>query len=253
MQALILAAGCGRRLRPLTDSIPKALVEINGVPLLCNALDCISGRGVAEVVLVVGDKKELIVQRVGHQYKGMKITYVENPLYNETNNVYSLWLARNYIHDDLIMLECDLFYGRPLIDSALSGNAECNILVSPFNAETMDGTVVNVAQDMIVDALIIKRFQTEGVDYSQMYKTVNIYTFTQDFFCNKFMPAIDTYIATQGANSYYELVLGSLVYFGNNNIKAINVDEDDWSEIDNLEDLKRVEHKLCNNTSHSDI
>ncbi len=243
MQALILAAGCGRRLRPLTDKIPKALVEINGTPLLNNALDCLSGRNISEVLLVVGDKKGMIIDRIGHQYKGMNITYVENPLYDKTNNVYSLWLAKNYLHDDLIMLECDLFYGRQLIDTALAGDGECNMVVSPFNPKTMDGTVVHVKEDRSVDALIIKRHQQADMDYSQLYKTVNIYTFSQDFVCNKFMPALDTYVFTQGADSYYELVLGALIYYGNNSIKAIDVPETAWSEIDSLEDLKRVERR----------
>lgn len=81
MQALILAAGCGKRLRPLTDRIHKSLVEINGVPLLINTLDCLSGRNINEVLLIVGDKKDLVIGRIGHQYKDMKITYIENPLY----------------------------------------------------------------------------------------------------------------------------------------------------------------------------
>ena len=244
MQALILAAGYGKRLRPLTDKTHKSLVEVHGTPLLINALDCLSGRNIQEVLLVVGDKKDLVVSRVGHQYKGMKITYIENTIYRETNNVYSLWLAKNYIHDDLIMLECDLFYHRSLIDKILEANGDANMLVSPFNPETMDGTVVQLDSDKNVQALIIGRDQKRGMDYTGMYKTVNIYVYKKDFICGQLMPAVDCYVTTQSVNSYYELVLGALVYFKNSVIKAVVVDTGEWCEIDDLEDLKRAEAKF---------
>lgn len=79
MQALILAAGCGKRLRPLTDYVPKSLVEVNGIPLLVNALECLSGRGIEEVLIVIGDKKDIIVERLGFRYKEMKIVYIVVP------------------------------------------------------------------------------------------------------------------------------------------------------------------------------
>ena len=156
MQALILAAGCGKRLRPLTDYVPKSLVEVNGIPLLVNALECLSGRGIEEVLIVIGDKKDIIVERLGFRYKEMKIVYIDNPRYQETNNIYSFWLARNYVHDDVVMLECDLFYRRSLIDRILEGEGECNILVSPYRSESMDGTVVTMDKVGTVKSLVIK-------------------------------------------------------------------------------------------------
>lgn len=244
MQALILAAGYGKRLRPLTDRIHKSLVEVHGTPLLINALNCLSGRNIDEVLLVVGDKKDMVIDRIGHQYKGMKITYIENPIYKETNNVYSFWLAKNYVHDDLIMLECDLFYRRSLIDKVLVGKGDANILVSPFDPATMDGTVVQVDEDGKVKSLIIGRDQYPGMNYGEMYKTVNIYTYRKDFICHHLMPAVDCYVATQTVNSYYELVLGALIYFKNSDVRAVLADADEWCEIDDMEDLKRAEEKF---------
>ena len=118
------------------------------------------------------------------------------------------------------------------------------MMVSPFDEKTMDGTVVRVNSDEVVSSLLIKRDQDLSLDYVNMYKTVNIYTFAKDFICNKFMPAIDTYIRTQGVNSYYELVLGSLIYYKNSKIEAVVVDSSLWSEIDNIEDLKQAERKF---------
>jgi len=241
MQALILAAGFGRRLQPITHKIPKSLVEVNGTPLLINALDCLSGKDINETLIVVGDKKEQIIDRVGHRYKDMKITYIENPVYETTNNVYSFWLASNYINDDVIMLECDLIYNKSLIDRLLlESKASCNILVSKFNPQTMDGTVVEVDENHHVRSLIIKRDQKENMDYTNMAKTVNIYCFKKQFIIDKFLPSVDVYVKTQSVNSYYELVLGSLIYYGNSDFSAVFADADEWFEIDNIEDLNRA-------------
>lgn len=245
MQALILAAGYGKRLRPLTDRTHKSLVEVNGVPLLVNALDCLSGRSIDEVLLVVGDKKNMVIDKIGHQYKGMKITYIENPLYKETNNVYSFWLAKNYIHDDVIMLECDLFYRRTLIDKILQAREECNVLVSPFDISSMDGTVVDVDNECRVKSLIVKNKQGVDFDYSDKYKTVNIYSFKKEFILYKLFPFIDTYVHVQSVNSYYELVLGGLIYWGNSNISAVKVSALEWCEIDTLEDLRIAEKRFA--------
>lgn len=244
MQALILAAGCGKRLRPLTDYTHKSLVEVNGTPLLINALECLSGRNISEVLIVVGDKKEKIIDKIGFQYKDMRVVYIDNPKYLETNNVYSLWLARNYVHDDIVMLECDLFYHRSLIDLLLQGKGECNILVSPFDFDSMDGTVVSIDKENRVKSLVVKRDQGEDFDYSDKYKTVNAYTFRKSFVLGRLFPFIDTYIHTENVNSYYELVLGGLIYWGNDDIRSVIIPDTEWCEIDSIEDLKCAERKF---------
>lgn len=245
MQALILAAGCGNRLRPLTDHVPKSLVEVNGIPLLVNALDCLSERGIQEVLIVVGDKKDMIISRLGFKYKEMRIVYIDNTAYLETNNIYSFWLARDYIKDDVIMLECDLFYRRNLIDKILEGEGDCRMLVTPFNEEYMDGTVVTIDDSNQVKSLIIKCNQVGKFDYSDKLKTVNVYWFKKEFIKNKLLHFIDTYIRTQSVNSYYELVLGGIIYWGNNDIRAVTVAETEWSEIDDIEDLEKANIKFA--------
>ncbi|MBR6408565.1 MAG: phosphocholine cytidylyltransferase family protein [Clostridia bacterium] len=243
MQGLILAAGFGSRLQPLTNTMPKSLTEINGRPLLINALTLLAKNGVDETVIVVGHMKDKIMETIGNDFAGMKITYVENELYRSTNNVYSFYLAKDYIRDDTVMLECDLFFCDDLIKCIMSSNADCGILVSPYNRKTMNGTVIE-AENGRAKRLIIKRDQNDGFDYTNMLKTVNVYKFKRDFLLDKLFPAVELYVRTQSVNSYYELVLGSLIYYGNQDIETVEIDESRWAEVDDADDLAAAEEKF---------
>ena len=106
MQAIILAAGNGNRLRPLTDSIPKVMIEVCGETIIKRALNHLAElKKIKEVIIVVGYKAERIKEHIGKSYKDMKITYVLNKDYSSTNNMYSLWLAKDYVKNDVILLE----------------------------------------------------------------------------------------------------------------------------------------------------
>ena len=252
MQAVILAAGFGSRLRPLTETQPKCLTEVDGVSLLANELNLLSERNVRETIVVLGHMREKIVDAIGFQWKGMKITYVENSVYRETNNVFSLNLARNYVDDDFILLECDLFFQRDVLDALLeSTENDCNILVSPFNAKTMNGTVVKVDDEGRVLELVLGKRQNADFNYDDALKTVNVYFFKKDFAIRRLFPLIEYYVETQSRKSYYELALGALVYWGNDSIKAISISEESWAEIDDLEDLARAEVKFGKSRSYA--
>ena len=243
VQAIILAAGFGKRLSPLTDNCPKSLVEVNGKPLLINALDILASCGVERTIIVVGYMKEKIIQAVGYSHNGMDISFVENTAYNKTNNVFSFYLTKDYIDDDALLIECDLFYKEELIRRIAACQGECNIMVSPYDAQTMDGTVVFADKNDMAKSLVVKRFQNEDFDFTDALKTVNIYKFSRDFLKNKFYPAVETYVRTQDLDNYYEFVLGSLVYYGDD-IHVLRVSADEWAEVDSLSDLKIAEEKF---------
>lgn len=242
MKALILAAGYGRRLQPITDEIPKSMVEVNGVPLLVNAIDNLIANGITEIGIVVGHKASYIKNTIGSTFRDANISYYENERYLETNNVFSLYKALEFCKDDMLMLECDLFYRKEMIEKIKNGKGDCSILVSPFNAETMDGTVIQVEDD-VAKQLILGKWQTSDFDYSDKKKTVNVYRFTKEFL-QKYVPLIKWYIETMGENSYYEKVLGSLIYLQECDIRIVEVPEDMWCEIDDVEDLKRANVKF---------
>lgn len=240
MQAIILAAGMGSRLHPMTETMPKCMVSVKGRPLLLNALDKLAATGKVDSVMVVcGYMADVIQKGVGCAHQGMKIEYVANDKYDTTNNVYSLYLVGDWVKSDCLLLECDLFYGQDLIDTIMAGEADCDILVSPYNRETMNGTVI-FAENRAARSLVIKAHQDAGVDYGHAYKTVNVYRLKEKFFNGKLMPALQNYVHTGNLQSYYELVLGSLIYYRNDDIKICVIDESRWHEIDDMQDYERA-------------
>ena len=242
MKALVLAAGFGKRLRPITDSIPKSMVEVNGTPLLVNALNNLTALGITDVGIVVGHMADYIRDRIGTEWNGAKISYFENRRYLETNNVVSLYNALSFCDDEMLMLECDIFYHKEMLKKLISGKGDCSILVSPFNPETMDGSVIRVEGDRAVE-LVLGKWQSEDFDYTNTRKTVNMYRFSKDFI-GKYMPLIKWYVENMGENSYYEKVLGSLMYLRECDFRVVEVPEEMWCEIDDIEDLERARKKF---------
>lgn len=238
MKALILAAGFGKRLRPITNTIPKSMVKVNGTPLLVNALNNLTELGIMDIGIVVGHMAEYIKSQIGFEYNGAKITYYENKRYLETNNIVSLYEAKEFCDDDMLMLECDIYYHKELLSNLLHGEGECSILVSPFNKNTMDGTVIRIDGDKAIE-LILGKWQEDDFCYTNTRKTVNMYRFTKDF-AKKYMDLVTWYVKNMGEQSYYEKVLGSLLYLRECDIRIVEVPENMWCEIDNKEDLERA-------------
>ncbi|MDE5626931.1 MAG: phosphocholine cytidylyltransferase family protein, partial [Candidatus Amulumruptor sp.] len=175
MQAIILAAGMGRRLGNLTKGHTKCMVEVNGVTLIDRVIQQLSRLNLDRLVLVIGYKGKELKEYLGNRYDDiMKIEYVENPIYDKTNNIYSLALAKEWLcKDDTILLESDLIFEDSLLDILLQHPDQNLALVAKYES-WMDGTMVRINQDRdIVNFVPKAAFRYENVnDY---YKTVNIY------------------------------------------------------------------------------
>lgn len=243
MKALILAAGFGKRLQPITNEIPKSMVKVNGTPLLVNALNNLIDLGIKDIGIVVGHMADYIKEHVGTIYRGAKISYYENARYLETNNVVSLYQAADFCDDDMLMLECDFYYHKEMLAYLLDGKGECSILVSPFNPKTMDGSVITIEGD-VARGLTLGKWQGEGFDYSNARKTVNMYKFTKKFVENKYMPLVKWYVENMGENSYYEKILGALLYLRECDAHIVEVPEEMWCEIDDVNDLTRARERF---------
>ncbi|MDR2194332.1 MAG: NTP transferase domain-containing protein [Treponema sp.] len=121
MQTIILAAGMGSRLGKYTAHNTKCMLSINGKTLIERALDAINNAGIRECTIVVGYKKEHLISFLGNHYKNIHIRYISNVVYNKTNNIYSLYLTKELlVQDDVLLLESDLIFEERVITDILA-------------------------------------------------------------------------------------------------------------------------------------
>ena len=241
MQAIILAAGMGRRLGEYTKDNTKCMVPVNGVRLIDRLLHQLSNLELSRVVIVVGYQAENLKSYIGTRYADqLTIEYVENPVYDKTNNIYSLWLAKERLQeDDTLLIESDLIFSDRLFPMVLENPYPNLALVAKYES-WMDGTMVRIDTDNNIVNFIPK----QAFDYSQVdsyYKTVNIYKFNQDFLRNSYVPFLDAYTKAVGDNEYYENVLRIITLLDNSNLKALDIGRERWYEIDDKQDLDIAE------------
>ena len=236
MQALILAAGMGRRLGALTEDNTKCMLKINGCRLIDRILDSLSELCFSRVILVVGYKGENVRKHVGDRYKGMEIIYVENKIYDKTNNIYSLNLAKDYLlAEDTVLLESDLIFETSVLKYLLENEYPNLALVDKYES-WMDGTVVTLDGENKIESFISKRhFRYSDID--RYYKTVNIYRFSKEFSQTHYVPFLDAYCHALGNNEYYEQVLRVITLLDDSPLKALPLNGEKWYEIDDVQDL----------------
>ena len=241
MQAIILAAGMGRRLGEYTKSNTKCMVPVNGVTLIDRLLGQLSRQSLSRVIIVVGYKGKELRQHIGHRYDGqLHIEYAENPIYDKTNNIYSLALVKDKLQeDDTLLIESDLIFSDRLIPMIV-GNPYPNLALVAKYESWMDGTMVRIDDDCnIVNFVPKKAFSYQDVD--QYYKTVNIYKFSREFSRNKYVPFLDAYSKAMGNNEYYEQVLRVITLIDSVDMKALPIGSEKWYEIDDVQDLDIAE------------
>ncbi|MBQ3027080.1 MAG: aminotransferase class I/II-fold pyridoxal phosphate-dependent enzyme [Alistipes sp.] len=236
MQAVILAAGMGRRLGELTGDNTKCMLEVNGVKLIDRALECLAEHNLSRIVLVVGYKRENVMRYVGNSYKGIEVVYVENPIYDKTNNIYSLYLAKDYlVAEDTLLLESDLIYESSVVRRIVENDYPNLALVDKYES-WMDGTVVMLNDECKIKNFISKRdFKYSDID--SYYKTVNIYKFSKEFSTTHYVPFLKAYCQALGRNEYYEQVLKVITLLDDSPLKALPLHGEQWYEIDDIQDL----------------
>ena len=236
MQAIILAAGMGKRLGEYTHDNTKCMLEVNGIRLVDRALAALKEVKVSKVVLVVGYKGQNVKDYVGTEYQGIPIEYVENPIYDKTNNIYSLYLAKDYMtEEDTLLLESDIIFAPSVIKKLVDDERPNLALVDKYES-WMDGTVVTLDKDQKITRFIDK----SGFDFSEIhnyYKTVNIYKFSKEFSKKYYVPFLTAYSTALGDNEYYEQVLRVILHLRNAPLFALPLSGDLWYEIDDMQDL----------------
>ena len=220
MQAIILAAGMGKRLGEYTHDNTKCMLEVNGIKLIDRALSTLHEINVSRVIIVVGYKGQNVKDYVGTDYQGIPIVYVDNPVYDKTNNIYSLFLASDYMREeDTILLESDLIYEPAVVKRLLEDDFPNIALVDKYES-WMDGTVVTIDEESRITSFIDKnRFKFEEI--KSYYKTVNIYKFSKDFSSKYYVPFLTAYSTALGNNEYYEQVLRVILHLHDAPLKAL--------------------------------
>ena len=231
----------GRRLGEKTRDNTKCMVEVNGTALIDRLLTQLAALKLNRVVIVVGYQGQRLKDHIGHRYdRQLTIEYAENPIYDRTNNIYSLSLVKDRLQeDDTLLIESDLIVSDRLLPM-ITENPYPNLALVAKYETWMDGTMVRIDDEQNIVSFVPKKaFKYEDVD--QYYKTVNIYKFSREFSQNKYVPFLEAYCHALGNNEYYEQVLRVITLLDNAELKALPIGNEKWYEIDDIQDLDIAE------------
>lgn len=240
MQAIILAAGMGKRLKELTSEATKCMVKVNGVAMIDRMLGALDKLGLSRIVVVVGYEGQKLMDYIDALGIATSIEYVNNTVYDKTNNIYSLYLAKDYlVQEDTLLLESDLVFEEAVLQKLIRHPYPSLVLVDKFES-WMDGTVVTLDDHDNIQSFVAKReFDFNRID--EYYKTVNIYKFSKEFSQLYYVPFLEIYCKALGTNEYYEQVLKVITFLEDPHIKAVKLTGEKWYEIDDVQDLDIAE------------
>lgn len=239
--ALLLAAGTGSRLQPLTSAAPKCLTEINGVSILKRLIDNLRDQGFKHLIVVIGHLGDQIKEALQFYAGDMKIDYVFNPVYRTTNNLYSLWLAREVIDEPFLLVESDLIFETQLLDHMLYPDKMAVSKMLPW----MNGTTVELDSRQQVTAFCMCE---DAHREAQQYKTVNVYSLSLASW-KKVEARLNRYVTNKKLGDYYEIVFAELIDDGTLSFEAVFFEADLWYEVDTGKDLLAAEILFTNTPS----
>ncbi|MDE7164620.1 MAG: aminotransferase class I/II-fold pyridoxal phosphate-dependent enzyme [Clostridiales bacterium] len=244
MQAIILAAGMGKRLKELTQNNTKCMVKVNGVALIERLLFQLEPYNLSKVIIVTGYEGQKLKDFIGGLNIKTPVVYVDNPIYDKTNNIYSLSLAKDYLcKEDTLLFESDLIVEDSVIKLLTDDPRETLALVDKYES-WMDGTCVKLSDDDdIIDFVPGKKFKFDEI--KSYYKTVNIYKFSKHFSQTHYVPFLNAYSNAVGNNEYYEQVLRIITMLDDPEIKAKRLSGELWYEIDDIQDLDIASSMFC--------
>lgn len=247
MQAIILAAGMGKRLKELTTNATKCMVEVNGETMIHKTLGHLDKLGLNRIIFVVGYEGQKLIDYVNSLGIHTPIEYIDNSIYYKTNNIYSLYLAKDrLVEDDTLLLESDLVYEEAVLRKLVDNPYPSLTLVDKFES-WMDGTCVTLDEDDNITSFLGKK-EFDFTQTDKYYKTVNLYKFSKDFSRKHYVPFLEAYCAALGHNEYYEQVLKVITFLDNPEIKAVKLTGEKWYEIDDVQDLDIAESIFATKT-----
>jgi choline kinase len=238
MQAIILAAGMSKRLRPLTDSTPKCLLKVGGKTLLEMTINNILANGIKNFVMVTGYRENMIREHMAEKFPGLDITYLTNADFENNNNSYSLWMTRNLIHGKSILLDSDILFDYRIISKLLEfQHTDC---LAVKCAPTLGEEEIKVIIDSANKIEHIGKHLDPAASFGE---SIGIERFSYDFF-SKLSEVLDRKISHENnVNEFYEASFQEL-YDRGNAMYAVDVSEYKCIEIDFPDDLERAQEEI---------
>lgn len=233
MQAIILAAGLSKRLRPLTDNTPKCLLEVGGKTILQMTIDNILKNGISEFVMVTGYRENMIKDFISAQYRGLNIKYITNSDYENNNNSYSLWMTKDYITGDCILLDSDIIFDFRIISNLLeSEHSDCLAVITHNLGEEEIKVIIDSSNKILHIG--------KNLDPNECYgESIGIEKFSHGFFMKLGEVLERKIVRENNVNEFYEASFQEL-YDKRNSMYAIDVSIYKCMEIDFPEDLEKA-------------
>lgn len=238
--AIILAAGRGSRLKELSLAQPKPMTEVNKTSIISNLIRQLINLKVRHIVIVIGYLGSKLAEHILDKFSGQaEFVFVENPIFDKTNNIYSLYLAREYMAHGFFLLEADVYCDFE-ITSALINHQETDVILADSYTKGMNGTVIKVDQASFVTKMYLKKDQTVSFNFSDALKTLNFYKLSQRFVDTFLRERLERHIDGADVNSYYEQIVKEAIDSGYL-FYGLKPPKGRWWEIDTLEDLEIAE------------
>lgn len=240
MQSIILAAGLGSRLGELTKECTKCMVKINGITLIERMLRQLDRYGMDRIIIVTGYKGDILKDYVQNLRINTPVVFVDNSDYRHTNNIYSLWLTREFLEEmDSLVLESDMIFEDRVIEKMLAVDNGCGTFVArprPW----MDGSIVKLDKDNNI-VYFVDDEEVKRIDPSYYHKIVSIYKFKKRYVSEKYMTYLNEYVKKNKDNNLYESLLKVIDLDVAKKIPAEILDEEQWYEINDIQDMDIAE------------
>ena len=236
MKAVVLAAGQGTRIRSVHGEHPKCLIEVDGSTILNHQLEALSMAGINEIAIVVGYEKEQIISYVRTKSLiNQRIQFIENAAFAITNNIYSLWLALDWLRgDSFVVLNADVIFDSEILQSALRLSAPISMIIDPlWRDETMK---VIIEEDRVTK--MSKKISHE--EFNGTYIGITVFS---KFIQSQFFREMRELIASGRVNEFYNIAVQQLgnkgIFVGFTSTEGLA-----WAEIDDPVDLSFAQRNV---------
>ena len=237
MKAVILAAGQGTRIRSVHGEHPKCLIEVDNTTILDHQLDSLSLAGIRDVAIVVGYEKEQIINHVMNR-KGrnlQRIHFIENPAFAITNNIYSLWLALEWLRgDSFIVLNADVIFDADILDIAVRSKSPISMIVDPLWRDETMKVIIHGNRVMQMSKKILREH------FSGTYIGITVFSKTIQ---PRFFDKMSSLISAGRVNDFFNVAVQELVDEGVH-VGYTSTDGMAWAEIDDPTDLSFAQQNV---------